>query len=75
MIRFRLDRALDVRGWTAYRLTQKSGIHPSVLSKYRHGEVREISVDTLDAMCKALRCKPGDLIEYVRDVKSTKAVR
>lgn len=69
MIRIRLNKLLKQRGWTAYRLTQESGIHPSVLSKYKHNEVREISLDTLNAMCKALRCEAGDLIEYVPDRK------
>ena len=69
MIRIRLEKLLKQRGWTAYRLGQESGIHPSVLSKYRHNEVREISVDTLNALCKALRCRAGELIEYVPDRK------
>jgi len=67
MIRIRLDKLLKQRDWTAYRLTQESGIHPSVLSKYKHNDVKEISVETLNALCKALRCQPGELIEYVRD--------
>jgi putative transcriptional regulator len=69
MIRIRLEKLLKQRGWTAYRLTQESGIHPSVISKYRHSEVKEISLETLDALCKALKCKAGDLIEYVADRK------
>jgi putative transcriptional regulator len=69
MIIFRLDRLLEKRGWTAYRLAQESGIHPSVLSKYVNNQVREISLDTLNALCEALTCRAGDLIEYVPDSK------
>jgi putative transcriptional regulator len=69
MIIFRLDKLLEKRGWTAYRLAQKSGIHPSVLSKYVNNQVREISLDTLNALCEALTCRAGDLIEYVPDRK------
>lgn len=69
MIRFRLDKLLKQRGWTAYRLTKESGIHPSVLSKYKHNEVREASLDTLNALCEALGCRAADLIEYVPDKK------
>jgi putative transcriptional regulator len=69
MIRFRLDKLLKNRGWTAYRLAKVSGLHPSVLSKYVNNQVREISLDTLNTMCKALRCRPGELIEYVADKK------
>ena len=69
MIRLRLNKLLTRRGWTAYQLSQASGLHPAVLSKYIHNEVRAISIDTLNAMCKALRCRAGDLIEYVPDRK------
>ena len=69
MIKFRLDKLLEKRGWTAYRLAKESGIHPSVLSKYVNNQVREISLDTLNALCEALTCRAGDLIEYVPDSK------
>ena len=72
MIVFRLDKLLEKRGWTAYRLAQESGIHPSVLSKYVNNQVREISLDTLDALCRSLACRVGELIEYVADSKLTK---
>jgi putative transcriptional regulator len=72
MIIFRLDRLLEKRGWTAYRLAQESGIHPSVLSKYVNNQVREISLDTLNSLCKALSCRAGDLVEYVAESKSIK---
>ena len=65
VIRFRLDKLLKKREWTAYRLAKDSGMHPSVLSKYVNNQVREISLETLNAMCKALHCRPGELIEYV----------
>lgn len=72
MIQFRLDKLLEKRGWTAYRLAKESGIHPSVISKYVNNQVREISLDTLDALCRTLACRAGDLIEYVTDSKLTK---
>ena len=72
MIRFRLDKLLKRRGWTAYRLAKESSIHPSVLSKYVNNQVREISLDTLDAMCRTLGCKAGDLVEYVAKSGSLK---
>ena len=70
MIQFRLDKLLEKRGWTAYRLAKESGIHPSVISKYVNNQVREISLDTLDALCRTLRCRAGDLIEYVAESES-----
>lgn len=70
MIRFRLDKLLKDREMTAYRLSMKSGIHQRVLSKYVNNQVREISLETLNAMCKGLACQPGELIEYVPDRRS-----
>src|SRR6476661_3040914 len=69
MIRFRLDKLLKKRDWTAYRLAKESGIHPSVLSKYVNSQVKEVSLETLDAMCRTLACKAGDVIEYVDEMK------
>ena len=70
MIQCRLDKLLEKRGWSAYRLAQESGIHPSVLSKYVNNQVREISLDTLDALCRTLGCRAGDLIEYVTESRT-----
>jgi putative transcriptional regulator len=69
MIRFRLAKLLKDRELTAYRLSMESGIHQRVLGKYVNNQVREISLDTLNTMCKALRCRVGELIEYVPDKK------
>lgn len=69
MITFRLDKVLARRGWTAYRLAKESKTHPGVLSKYINNQVKEISLETLNALCGALRCQPGDLIEFVADSK------
>ena len=71
MIRFRLDRLLKDRDWSAYRLAKESGLHPNVLSKYVNNQVREISLQTLNAMCGALKCQPGELMEYARDRKTS----
>jgi putative transcriptional regulator len=72
MIIFRLDKLLKKRDWTAYRLAKESGMHPSVLSKYVNNQVKEVSLETLDAMCRTLGCKAGDLIEYVAESRSNK---
>jgi putative transcriptional regulator len=74
MIRFRLEQLLSDYGWTAYHLSKECGIHPSVLSKYRHNQVKQASLETLDAICKALGCQAGDLIEYVADTNAGKEI-
>jgi DNA-binding Xre family transcriptional regulator len=45
-----------------------------VLSKYRHNQVKQVSVETLDAICKALGCQAGDLIEYVADTNAGEVI-
>ena len=67
MIRLRLETLLKDCGWTAYRLSKESGIHPTVIRKYYHNRVKSVSLETLDVMCKTLGCQPGDLIEWVTD--------
>jgi len=69
----RLDDLLKNSGWNAYRLSKESGIHPSVISKYRHNKVKAASLETVDAICKALGCRVGDLREYVpEDAQSSR---
>jgi putative transcriptional regulator len=70
MIRFRLNKLLEKRGWSAYRLAKESGMHPNVLSKYVNNQVKAISLETLDLICRTLACRPGDLIEYLPDHKA-----
>lgn len=47
---------------TAYRLAQLTNIHETQISKLRKGKVKGISFDTLEKLCKALNCEPGDLL-------------
>ncbi len=49
------------------RLTELSGavgITISNLSILKQGKARAIKISTLDAICKALDCQPGDILEY-----------
>jgi putative transcriptional regulator len=43
----------------------------SDLSILQTGKAKAIRFSTLDAICKALDCQPGDILEYVNDKKST----
>lgn len=37
------------------------------LSNLKNGKMKGIRFETLNALCKALKCQPGDLMEYVED--------
>ena len=45
-------------------LAEKIGISPANLSILKTGKAKAIRFTTLDAICKALDCQPGDIIEY-----------
>lgn len=45
-------------------LSDKVGISPANLSILKNNRARAIRFSTLDAICKALSCQPGDIIEY-----------
>lgn len=63
----RLDMMLAKRKMRANTLAETIGITPSNLSLLRSGKVRGVRFATLEAICKALDCQPGDLLEYVPD--------
>jgi len=45
-------------------LSEKVGITMSNLSILKTGKAKAIRIETLDAICKALNCQPGDILEY-----------
>lgn len=70
MIRFKLDELLASRKMTKYQLIKISGVRPNTLTQWTHEngvDVRSITVETLDTICRALNCRVEDLIEYVPD--------
>lgn len=63
----RLDVMLALRKRRAKELAAQIGITEANLSLLRTGKVKGIRFETLDAICKALACQPGDLLEYAAD--------
>lgn len=51
-------------------LAEKVGIANVNLSKIKTGKVSAIRFSTLEAICDALDCQPGDILEYKREPKS-----
>lgn len=45
-------------------LAEKIGITPANLSILKNGKAKGVRFETLEAICKALDCKPGDIIDY-----------
>ncbi len=66
-IRISLDVMLAKRKMTSTELAGKIGITLANLSILKTGKARAIRFSTLDAICKALDCQPGDILEYLED--------
>lgn len=73
MIQFKLDELLTARDWTVYRLSKESGIRQDVIATYRNNSVKRAVLAHVSAMCAALKCDLGDLMEYVPDKAKPKA--
>lgn len=48
-------------------LSERVGITMANLSILKNGKAKAIRLTTLDAICKALECQPGDILEYRND--------
>jgi putative transcriptional regulator len=67
MIRIDLDVMLARRKMSLTELSQKVGITMANLSILKTGKARAVRVDTLNKLCTALQCQPGDLLEFRED--------
>jgi putative transcriptional regulator len=59
-----LDVMLARRKMQLNTLSDLVGITVSNLSILKQGKAKAIKLSTLDAICKALECQPGDILEY-----------
>ena len=60
----RLDRVMADRKMSLKELSEKVGLANVNLSKLKNGHVSAIRFSTLEAICEALDCQPGDILEY-----------
>jgi len=60
----KLDDLLYARRMTLTELAERIGITLANLSILKTGKARAIRFSTLEALCQALHCQPGDLLEY-----------
>jgi putative transcriptional regulator len=67
MIRVRLDYLLLDNRMKLKELAEATGLAVNNLSILKTNKARAIRFSTLNALCKALNCKPGDLLEYIAD--------
>lgn len=67
MIVVRIDVMLAKRKMSVTELSEKVGITMANLSILKNGKAKAVRLETLEKLCKALECQPGDLFEYVED--------
>lgn len=60
----RLDRLLVERRMSLAELADRTGVSAANLAILRNGEAQALRVATLESLCRALRCQPGDLLGY-----------
>lgn len=66
-IRIRLDYLLVDRRMTLTDLAQRLGMTLANVSILKTNKARAIRFSTLDALCRELKCQPGDLLEWVEE--------
>jgi len=59
-----IDVMLAKRKMSVTTLTEKVGITMANLSILKNGKAKAVRFSTLEAICKALDCQPGDILEY-----------
>ena len=62
-----LDMMLARRKMTSAELAQRIDLTPANLSILKTGKAKAVRMSTLEAICRELKCQPGDLLEYVED--------
>lgn len=67
MIILRLDRMLAERKISSKELAERVGISQVNMSRIKTSKVSAVRFSTLDAICRALDCQPGDVLEYMPD--------
>jgi len=73
-VRIRLDRLLLDRRMSIAELADRTGLTAPNLTLLRNGEAQAVRVATLEALCRELRCQPGDLIVYEAEEEKTSPV-
>lgn len=62
MIKIRVDQLLAEHGRTFYWLAKETGISHTTLWRLKKGKALGINFETLEKMCEALNCQPGDVL-------------
>ena len=70
MIEICIDELLQTRGRSFYWLAKETGISHTTLWRLKKRKALGINFETLEKICKALKCQPGDVLSHT-NLKST----
>lgn len=73
MIIINIDVMLAKRKTSVTELSERVGITIANISVLKNGRAKAVKLDTLDKICKALACQPGDLLEWQPDEKENES--
>lgn len=65
-----IDVMLAKRKMSVTELSGRVGITMANISILKNGKAKAVKLDTLNKICRALDCQPGDLLEYVPDTET-----
>ena len=72
MIQIRVDQLLADHGRTFYWLAKETGISHTTLWRLKKGKALGINFETLEKMCQALKCQPGDVLALALENRNGK---
>lgn len=62
-----IDVMLAKRKMSVTELSERVGITMANISVLKNGKAKAIKLSTLDSICRALKCQPGDILEYAEE--------
>ena len=74
MIRVQIDQLLKARGRSFYWLAKETGVSHTTLWRLKKDKAQGITFNTLEAICRTLKCQPGDVLRVARN-KGAKSPR
>jgi len=74
MIRVQIDHLLKAQGRSFYWLAKETGVSHTTLWRLKKDKAQGITFNPLEAICRTLKCQPGDVLRVARD-KAAKSPR
>ena len=75
MIRVHIDHLLKAQGRSFYWLAKETGVSHTTLWRLKKDKAQGITFNTLESICRTLKCKPGDVLTMGRNHKPVKSRR